>query len=147
MGGCEGERITPGDKMVVLDLDFAKIGLGICFDIRYPLHFKNLAKSGAEIIVLPTAWLVTEEIFNDSLALKNAQEMWTAMNRTRAFDNLVYVVSCNLWNNGSIGKSLIISPTTEVLSDAGNNQGGFFADIDLNIVKSYKSIYPIAHID
>ena len=147
MGGTEGQRVTAGDKQVVVSLDFAKIGLGICYDIRYPLHYKNLVKSGAEIVVLPTAWLVADEIFNNRNSLMNAQDMWVAMNRTRAFDNLVYVVSCNQWDNGCIGKSLIVAPTTEVLSDAGNNQGGFFADIDLNVVKLYKSVYPIAEID
>lgn len=147
MGGSEGSRVTAGDKQVVVELDFAKVGLGICYDIRYPLHYKNLVKSGAEIVVLPTAWLVSDEIFNDKAALKNAQDVWVAINRTRAFDNLIYVVSCNQWSNGCIGKSLIVAPTAEVLSDAENNQGGFFADIDLNIVKLYKNIYPIADID
>lgn len=147
MGGTEGERITAGDKIITVDLDIGKIGLGICYDIRYPLHYKELAKSGAEIIVLPTAWLVPEEIFNNKLALKNAQEMWRAINRTRAFDNLVYIVSCNQWANGCIGESLIVAPTTEILSDAKTEQGGFYADIDLNMVKLYKSIYPISTID
>jgi len=147
LGGNEGKRVTAGNKQVVVNLDFAKIGLGICYDIRYPIHYRNLVKSGAEIIVLPTAWLVSEEIFNNSAALNNAQDMWVAVNRTRAFDNLVYVVSCNQWDNGCIGRSLIVSPTTEILSDAGNKQGGFYADIDLNIVKLYKNIYPISYID
>lgn len=152
MGGTEGERITAGDKIVVADLDFGKIGLGICYDIRYPLHYKELAKLGVDIVVLPTAWVVPNEIYNDEAALKNAQEVWVAMNRTRAFDNLVYVVSCNQLGNcndrvSCIGKSLIIAPTAQVLSDAGNKQGGFYADVDLNVVKLYKQIYPIAFID
>ena len=147
MGGSEGNRITPGNQQVIVNLDFAKIGLGICYDIRYPLHYKNLVKSGAEIVVLPTAWIVTDDIFNNTSALKNAQDLWVAIIRTRAFDNLVYVVSCNQCKGGCIGKSLIVSPTTEVLSDAGDSQGAFYADIDVSIVKFYKNIYPIAEID
>lgn len=147
LGGTEGERITAGEKQIVVNLDFANIGLGICYDIRYPLHYKNLVKLGAEIIVLPTAWIVPKEIFNDKSSLQNAQDMWVAINRTRSFDNLVYTVCCNQWNNGCIGKSLITAPTGTILSDAGNNEGGFFADIDLDIVKAYKSIYPISEID
>lgn len=147
MGGHEGNLITAGNETVTVDLDIGKIGLGICYDIRYPQQFRELAKSGAEIIVLPTAWLVPDEIFNDTKALANAQNMWEAMNRTRAFDNLVYTVSCNQWGSGCIGKSLVVAPTTEIMSDAKNEQGGFYADIDLNIVKLYKTIYPIATID
>ena len=152
MGGTEGERITAGNRLVTVDLDFGKVGIGICYDIRYPLHYKELAKQGAEIIVLPTAWVVPNEIYNDDSALKNAQDMWLAMNRTRAYDNLVYIVSCNQTgkcndNVSCIGNSLVIAPTTEICSNAKNEQGGFYADIDLNIVKLYKSIYPIAQID
>lgn len=152
MGGTEGDRITAGNKIVAVDLDFGKIGLGICYDIRYPLHYKELAKSGVDIIVLPTAWVVSNEIYNDKSALENAQDVWISMNRTRAFDNLVYVVSCNQVGTcnervSCIGKSLIVAPTAQILSDAENKQGGFYADVDLNVVKLYKQIYPIAFID
>ena len=152
MGGTEGERITPGNEIKTATLDFGKIGLGICYDIRYPLHYKELAKSGADIIVLPTAWVVPNEVYRDNIALKTAQEMWIAMNRTRAFDNLVYIISCNQTgksndNISCIGNSLVISPTTEVVSNSKNEQGGFYCEIDLNIVKFYNSIYPISQID
>lgn len=152
LGGTEGERITPGDREVVVDLDFGKIGLGICYDIRYPLHYKKLAKLGADIIVLPTAWVVPNEIYKDIETLKYAQDMWIAMNRTRAYDNFVYVISCNQTkqvneNISTIGSSLIISPTAEVLANAKNDECAIWADIDLDIVKYFRQIYPIAHID
>ena len=152
MGGTEGERITPGDKEVVVDFDFAKVGIGICFDIRYPLHYKKLAKSGAQIIVLPTAWIVPSEIYDDPESLKYAQEMWIAMNKTRAYDNMVYVVSSNQTgkineNIGAIGTSLIISPTAQILANAKDKQCAVYAEIDLEQVKYLKSIYPIAEID
>ena len=147
MGGTEGDRITPGDRPVVVDLDFGRVGVGVCYDIRYPLYYKELAKMGAEMIVLPTAWLVSQEVFSDSAMLKSAQDMWVAMNRTRAFDNLVYVVTCNQWDNRCIGRSMIVSPTTEVVSDGGSEETACYADIDLELVKLYKTIYPIAEID
>lgn len=152
MGGSEGDIITAGDEVKTVELDFAKIGLAICYDIRYPQHFKKLAQKGAEIIVLPTAWVVPTEVYNNDVSLKYAQDMWIAMNRTRAFDNLVYIVSCNQTKEAneqlsSIGNSLIISPTTAILSNAKDEQTASYADIDLEIVKYYKSIYPIAEID
>lgn len=152
LGGTEGERITPGSEEVVVDFDFGKVGIGVCFDIRYPLHYKKLAKIGAEIIVLPTAWIVPSEIYDDTENLKYAQEMWVAMNRTRAYDNMVYVVSSNQTgkindNIGAIGTSLIISPTAQVLANAKDKQCAVYAEIDLEQVKYLKSIYPIAEID
>ena len=99
MGGTEGERITAGDKIVVTDLDFGRIGLGICYDIRYPLHYKKLAKLGAEIIVLPTAWGVSNEIFEDKAMLKHAQELWIAINKTRAPLRYIILAAVNFFIN------------------------------------------------
>ncbi len=153
MGGTEGERITPGNEEIVVDFDFGKVGIGVCFDIRYPLHYKKLAKMGAEIIVLPTAWIVPPEIYDDEESLKYAQEMWIAMNRTRAYDNMVYVVSSNQTGKispeigGAIGNSVVISPTAQVLANAKDKQCAVYADIDLKAVNYLKSIYPIASID
>ena len=152
MGGSEGDIITAGDEIKTVELDFAKIGLAVCYDIRYPQQFKKLAQQGAEIIVLPTAWVVPNDVYNNDVSLKYAQDMWIAMNRTRAFDNLVYIVSCNQTKeaNGNvscIGNSLIISPTTAILANAKDEQTASYADIDLEIVKYYKSIYPIADIE
>ena len=129
MGGTEGERVTPGEELVTVDFDFGKVGIGICYDIRYPLHYKKLAQTGAEIIVLPTA-----------------------LNRIRAYDNMVYTISCNqtgLINDriSAIGSSIICSPMGEIISKADNKQCILYAQLDLNIVKDLKSVYPIASID
>ena len=150
MGGTEGERITAGDKEVVVDFDFGKAGIGICYDIRYPLHYKKLVRQGAEIIVLPTAWVVPHETYNKYL--EQEQEMWVALNRTRAFDNLVYTVSCNQTgqiNNriGAIGTSVIVSPDGGIISKADNNPCALYAQLDLDVVRYWKSVYPIASID
>jgi len=152
LGGNEGNDITPGNKLVTVNFDFAKVGIAICFDIRYPQMFKELTKNGAEIIVLPTAWIIPNEIYQNKISLKYAQDMWISMNRTRAYDNLVYFVISNQTkevNNSfsAIGNSMIISPTTEILANAKNEQCTIFYDIDLELVKYYKSIYPIAQID
>lgn len=150
MGGTEGKRITPGDELVTVDFDFGRVGVGICYDIRYPLHYKKLAQAGAEIIVLPTAWVVPAEGYKNSL--KKEQEIWTALNRVRAYDNMVYTVSCNqtgLINDriGAIGTSIICSPMGEIISKADNEQCALFVQLDLNIVQDLEAIYPIASID
>ena len=152
MGGTEGERITPGKEEIVAELDFGKIGVGICYDIRYPLHYKKLAKMGAQIIVLPTAWIVPNEIYNDKETLDYAKEMWLAINRTRAYDNMVYVVSCNQTKKindkvSAIGESLIVSPTAQVLQNSKDNECAIYEDVDLSVVDFLKQVYPIANID
>lgn len=152
MGGTEGERITPGHREVVAEFDFGRVGLGICYDIRYPLHYNKLIKKNVDMIVLPTAWAIPNEIYNDLETLQYAQEMWIAMNRTRAYDNMVYIISSNQTkkandNFSSIGNSVIIGPNAEVIANAKNDECALYADIDLDLVKYYRQIYPIANID
>lgn len=148
MWGNEGEHLTSGNEEVVVDLDFGKIGLSICFDMRYPMHYNHLIKKGAEIVVSPTAWIIPKEIYKDIDLLKYAQEMWIAINRTRAYDNGVYLITSNqtglVHNNfGCIGNSLIVSPTAEIISNAKNEEGGFYAEIDLSLVKYMRNVFPI----
>lgn len=150
LGGTEGERITPGDEVITVNFDFGKVGIAICYDIRYPLHYKKLAQQGAEIIVLPTAWVVSDEVYKSSL--KQEQELWIALNRIRAYDNMVYTIACNqtgLLNDriGAIGTSIICSPLGDIISKADNEPCVLYAQLNLNSVRSLKTIYPIASID
>lgn len=152
MGGKEDEVFTAGNEYVTVDLDFAKIGLASCFDLRYSLQFRELAKLGAEIIVLPAAWIVPTELYQDKESLNFAQDTWLSMNKVRAFDNLVYMVSSNQTKdiNGrvsAIGNSVIVAPTSQILANAKDDQCAVYADIDVEIVKYYKAIYPIANLD
>ena len=152
LGGTEGENITAGETEIVTELDFGKVGLAICFDIRYPLHFKKLAKMGAEIIVLPTAWVVPRELYYDKNMLANAQEMWIAMNKVRAYDNYVYFVSCGQTKDANdkvscIGNSMIVAPSSEVLAMAKNDETAIFAKVELAAVENYRKIFPISEID
>lgn len=152
MGGNEGELITPGEEKVVADMDFGKVGLSVCFDIRYPQMFRELARMGAEMIVLPTAWVIPNEVYNDGNSLNYAQDMWLAMNRTRAYDNMVYTVisnQCAQVNDkvSSLGNSMIISPLAEVITRANLSETALYADVDLTMVKLLKSQYPITSIE
>ncbi len=148
LGSNENEILTSGDCPKVVDLDFGKIGLAINYDLRFPLHFHNLSQMGAEIIVIPSAWLVPTEIYQDKRALKYAQEMWIALNRTRAYDNMAYVVSSNQSgiindNISALGSSMIISPTAEVLDMAVDEQCAIYAEIEIDSVKYLRNLYPM----
>ena len=150
-GGTEGQRITSGNTPVVAELDFGKIGLNICYDFRYPILQKTLCKMGAEILVCPTAWCIPNQKFNNPELLKKEQDIWQSINKVRAYDNLVYVVSCNQTGKSNdrvsnIGCSMIVSPDCEILANAKNEECTIYADVDLEIVKNYKKTYPIAEI-
>lgn len=148
LGGNEGSFTSAGNEIVTVDFDFARVGLAICFDIRYPLHFNKLIKKNVDIITLPTAWLIPSD--NDDL--KSAKDMWISMCRTRAYDNMTYFVICNQTGKVGndfigIGNSMIISPTSQVLDIIDKQEGTVYSDIDINDVKLMRAVYPIATID
>lgn len=138
-GGNEGELITRGNKIVTCDLDIGPIGLAICFDIRYPLHFDCLRKQGAKIFVLPTAFL--EFVENDVPLLK---DVFLSLNKARATENLAYFVSANQTGKidskrVAIGNSAIVNPLGKVVSESlDEKEGVIFADIDLDLVDTLR---------
>lgn len=146
LGGTEGERITAGNEVKVVNLDFAKVGLSICFDMRYPMHFRKLIEKGAEIIVCPTAWCALHDFKQRQI------DIWKAFNITRASENLVYMVSSN--QTGKIdsfltntGNSMIVSPEAVVLANANEDEGAIFAEVDMNLVRDFKKTYPVAELE
>lgn len=150
MGGNEGDFTTAGNEIVTVDFDFARVGLAICFDVRYPLHFNKLIKQKVDIITLPTAWLVPKEVYKENL--EYAREMWISLNRTRAYDNMVYFIVSNQTGKVNeslygIGTSMILSPTAEILNLIENEEGAIYSNIDISNVGFMRKIYPIANID
>lgn len=150
-GGSEGTRITAGNDISAVDFDFARVGFAICFDVRFPLHFINLIKKQVDIIVLPAAWLIPNSIYNSAGQLKKVQDIWISMCRTRGCDNEVYFVVSNQTgaaanNLSGIGQSMIISPLGEILQNAGDKEGAIYSDIDMNVLKSVREVFPAADL-
>lgn len=146
-GGNEGTYTDAGNDYLVLDLDFAKVGVSLCFDIKFPMLYRELIKQGAEIIVSPSAWSLLASASN------NEKEMftrtWQAMNICRATESLVYFATSNLIGKTapflySIGHSMITGPYGEVIADANDKETGIYADVDLNVVRELKGKVPVA---
>ena len=118
-------QLTDGDALNVIDLDFGKIGVLICYDMMFPEAASVLAVSGAEIILHPTAgygWY-------DSIG--------EATLRTRANDNSVYMLTAKNHVYNGAGKSSIIDPWGQVLADAGFYKNVIVSkEIDLDIPKT-----------
>jgi len=148
-GGNEGTYTTPGKDPIVVQMDFGKVGVSMCFDINFPMLYKELIKSGAEIIVSPSAW---STLISDSDKDKQIfVETWRALNITRAVENLIYFVTSNLVGKTnpyicSCGNSMIINPFGKVLN-AFEEEGGIYSLVDLEIVRELKKTVPIPLLD
>ena len=123
-GDNEGGIITKGSNPVMVELDGAKIGLTICFDIRFPEIYRAYRKAGADILVNMAAWGKTKKI------------PWDTMTTSRAVENQAYMVALTqtgLLPDGkeNLGHSMIIDYQGNVLDQIEEIEGGVYAEVNL----------------
>lgn len=146
-GGNEGAYTKPGKEITVLDTDFGKLGLGICFDLRFADHFTKLLKKGAEVITIPAAWSTLNSATPDFL--DNFIDNWKLFARARALDNLACLVTSNICGKAnhflsSIGYSSIINFDGKVLKDALQDEyTSITAELNLKALREARKNFPI----
>lgn len=134
----ESDTIEPGNKLVVIETPFGKLGLGVCYDIRFPELFRCLFNQGAEIIVIPSAFTVT-----------TGEAHWELLARSRAVENFCYLVGAcqgGIHSNGrrTYGNSIIIEPWGNVVArKADTSPGVIYASIDLKKINEARTAIPI----
>lgn len=136
----ESDTIEPGDHLVVLDTPFGRMGIGVCYDLRFPEMFRAMAVSGLDLIVLPAAFTAT-----------TGQAHWEVLLRARAVENLCYVVAAGQGGrhaNGreTFGDSLIVDPWGKVLSRKARGSGVVTATLDPTLLHRLRRNFPaLAH--
>ncbi|WP_249553184.1 carbon-nitrogen hydrolase family protein [Shewanella sp. 8A] len=135
----ESETFCPGNHISVIDTPFGKIGLTICYDLRFPDLFRALRLAGAEIITVPSAFTkVTGEAH------------WQVLLQARAIETQCFILAAAQWgahNEGSRetwGQSMVIGPWGEVIAEQKTGTGWVHADIDVAEVHSIRSKMPVA---
>tara|TARA_R110002072_G_scaffold1989_5_gene16566 strand:- start:19497 stop:20291 length:795 start_codon:yes stop_codon:yes gene_type:complete len=128
----EADIYTSGTKPQSIEVEGWKIGLGICFDLRYPEMSRKYAVEGATILT-----------FSSAFTVPTGKAHWHTLLKARAIENQCYVVAAAQWgkNNERIqtyGHSLIIDPWGEVLADAGEGEKIIFAELDHERVKQVR---------
>lgn len=123
-----------GDKWLLADTTIGKVGVIICYDLRFPELTRRLAVEGAQVICVPAQWP------------KPRQEHWRALLRARAIENQLFVVSCNTCGlTGKLdffGMSMIINPKGEVLAEAGEEEGEIVAPLDMQVMADWRAQIP-----
>lgn len=136
----ESDGYRAGGHAVIADTAFGKIGMTICYDIRFPHLYRGLAKSGASILLIPAAF-----------AQPTGRAHWEVLLRARAIETGCFVIAAaqtgeHQTTQGrprkTYGHSMIVSPWGEILADAGEDQGIIYADLDLSLVESTRARVP-----
>jgi predicted amidohydrolase len=137
---AESRTIAPGERAVIAETGFARIGLSICYDLRFAALYRALGEAGAEILAIPAAFTRT-----------TGEAHWHVLNRARAIETGAFVVaSCATGpvpgGGEAYGQSLIVDPWGEILADGGTEPGVVMAEIDLDRVgEARRRIPSLAH--
>lgn len=126
----EDQFLGAGDRVLVADTSVGRLGVAICYDLRFPELFRKLALDGAEIICLPAEWP------------KPRQEHWKTLLRARAIENQLFVIASNCCGvQGKLdffGLSQIISPLGNVLQIAAEEDTELLATFDFTEMDKYR---------
>jgi len=133
----ESEIFVPGAKPIWADLGQVRIGLSICYDLRFPEYYRLLSKQGVDIFSVPAAFTHT-----------TGKAHWETLLRARAIENQCFVLAANQCGQHTPkrrtwGHSCIISPWGEVLKTLKEDPGFLLADLDLESLASIRQSIPV----
>ena len=134
LGFKESRKLYPGSSVTrPAKSSVGKIGMMICYDLRFPEMSRMLASSGSEILIVPSAWVKG----------KMKEEHWITINMTRAIENGCYVVAPDQVGNIYCGRSLVVDPFGNILLDMKKREGMGVAQISLSQVRDVRRRLPL----
>ena len=132
----ESRSMVPGDEVVTADTPCGRVGLTICYDLRFPELYRQLVDDGATLFTVPAAFTST-----------TGEAHWQPLLRARAIENLAYVVAAGQYGEhpdgrSTYGHSLIIDPWGRILAEAADGNCHVAADIDPGLPTKLRSEFP-----
>ena len=133
----ESDVLTAGNDFTIVNTEFGKIGIGICYDVRFPELARIMVENGALILFYPGAFNMT-----------TGPAHWELLFRSRALDNQVYCVGVAPALNEdasyhSFGHSIITNPWGEIISEADEKENLIISEIDLSEIKKIREELPL----
>jgi predicted amidohydrolase len=130
----EASILTPGQDVVVVDAPWGATGFSTCYDLRFPELFRRMVDMGTKFFLVASAW--------PQIRL----EAWKLFNRSRAHENLAFLISCNCAgaNQGKkyAGHSMIVDPLGQVVAEGSNEEELVSARIDPKLVNTVRQDFP-----
>ncbi|MCF7986542.1 MAG: carbon-nitrogen hydrolase family protein [Methylovulum sp.] len=135
----ESDSIEAGNTPLVIDTPFGRLGVGVCYDLRFPELFRKMGQQGVEILVIPSAFTA-----------ETGAAHWEVLLRARAIENLCYIIAPNqggfhLNGRKTFGHSMIIDPWGVVLDCYKTGSGFVCTDINRERLEKIRSTFPVLH--
>lgn len=133
----ESATIDAGDRSMVLDTPFGKLGIAICYDLRFPEQFRQMAETGLDILAVPSAFTA-----------RTGAAHWELLVRARSVENLCYTIASDQGGfhiNGreTYGHSMIVDPWGKTLSSLASGAGIVCAEIDRERLAKVRAAFPV----
>lgn len=133
----ESETIEPGGEVRVVETPFGRLGLAVCYDLRFPEMFRQMLQQNVELIAMPSAFTAI-----------TGKAHWEVLVRARAIENLCYLIAAGQGGyhaNGreTHGDSMIVDPWGVVLDRLPRGSGIVVADLDLTRLKALRRSFPV----
>ncbi|MDW6018156.1 carbon-nitrogen hydrolase family protein [Vibrio plantisponsor] len=134
----ESETFTPGNDIVVAETPFAKLGLSICYDVRFPNLYAELRRLGAQILLVPAAFTAV-----------TGKAHWEVLLRARAIESQCWVIAVGQGGHHACGRetwghSMVISPWGEIIASLDQDAASLVVDIELEQIESVRAAMPIS---
>lgn len=132
-GYRESDRLSAGEvEPVLVDVGGFRVGLMTCYDLRFPELARRLVDAGAEVLVVPAAWVAGER----------KVEHWRTLARARAIENTVFVLAAGQPGPRYSGHSLVVDPLGDVLAEAGDGPEVLTAELDAESLATARRTNP-----
>jgi predicted amidohydrolase len=133
---AESSCTTPGQSLSTFDIGCFRIGLSICYDLRFPELYRGLVSRGANVLLVPAAFTV-----------HTGKDHWHTLLRARAIESQSYVIAAAQWGKHprgrtTYGHSLIADPWGSVVAEASDRVGVVFADLDISYLEQVRAAVP-----
>src|SRR6187402_3365721 len=132
----ESSGTTGGDALVTFDIGSFRVGLSICYDLRFPELYRGLVTRGANVLLVPAAF-----------TLHTGKDHWHTLLRARAIESQAYVVAAAQWGKHprgrtTYGHSLVVDPWGAVIAEASDRVGLVSATLDLEYLQQVRAAVP-----
>jgi predicted amidohydrolase len=132
----ESATIQPGEDVVVIDSPFGRLGVAVCYDLRFPELFRSMVESGMEILAIPACFTAL-----------TGKAHWETLVRARAIENLAYVIAAaqggyHISGRETHGHSMVVDPWGTVLAQVPRGTGSISCPLDLDFQASVRRNFP-----
>jgi len=132
----ESSKTTPGDSLVTFDIGRFRVGLSICYDLRFPELYRGLVERGANVLLVPAAFTA-----------HTGKDHWHTLLRARAIEAQSFVVAAGQWGKHPLGRttyghSLVVDPWGTIIAEASDKVGVIGATLELDYLEQVRAAIP-----